>query len=55
MNDEVNITIIGSDFSEEFNGYIEGGIRIARKKIYSLCGQQDPLEYLGTSKTFSKL
>jgi monoamine oxidase len=26
--------VIGSDFSEEFNGYMEGGIRIARKKLY---------------------
>lgn len=31
---EENMIVIGSDFSEQFNGYMEGGIRIARKKIH---------------------
>jgi hypothetical protein len=26
--------IIGSDFSEHFNGYMEGGLRIARERLH---------------------
>ncbi len=42
--------IIGSDFSEICNGYMEGGVRIAREKIYQQLQKDDPLEYLYESK-----
>lgn len=35
--------ILGSDFSDEFAGYMEGAIRIARRKMYAECNSKDPL------------
>lgn len=34
--DEKNLVLLGSDFSEEFEGYMEGAIRIANKKVRRL-------------------
>jgi hypothetical protein len=50
--DEPNLIVLGSDFSDEFNGYMEGGVRLARRKIYALCGSKDPLEHLGAVKSY---
>lgn len=50
--DEKNVIVLGSDFSDEFNGYMEGAIRITRCKIYALCGTADPLEHLGAVRGF---
>lgn len=50
--DEKNVIVLGSDFSDEFNGYMEGAVRLARRKIYALCGTADPLEHLGAVKGF---
>lgn len=44
--------ILGSDFSDEFAGYMEGAIRIARKKMYAQCKSKDPLEHLTEVKGF---
>ena len=44
--------VLGSDFSDEFNGYMEGAVRLTRRKIYALCGTPDPLEHLGAVKGF---
>lgn len=48
--DENNIVFVGSEYSEEFASYMEGAIRVARKKCFSLIGEQDDLfaESVGT-------
>jgi hypothetical protein len=50
--DEKNVVVLGSDFANEFNGYMEGAVRHARHKIYALCGTADPLEHLGAVKGY---
>lgn len=50
--DEQNVVVLGSDFSDEFNGYMEGAVRLARRKIYALCETPDPLASLGAVKSF---
>ena len=32
-SDELNVIFLGSDFSEENPGYMEGAVRVAKKKI----------------------
>lgn len=41
--DEKNIYFVGSEFSDSFASYIEGAIRIARKKVFKLINKEDPL------------
>lgn len=36
LSDEKNVILLGSDFSEEFSGYIEGAVRIANTKVNRL-------------------
>lgn len=43
--------MLGSDFSDDFGGYMEGAVRLARRKIFSLVGKEDPLVGLVTVKT----
>lgn len=50
QSEEKNLVVLGSDFSDEFAGYMEGAIRHARKKIYALCKAADPLDYLRKQK-----
>lgn len=44
--DENGITFIGTEYSLQFPSYMEGAVRVARKKIYELFGEQDPLAHL---------
>lgn len=44
--DQKNIYFVGSQFSDSFASYIEGAIRISRKKAYKLLGKEDPLRHL---------
>lgn len=45
-SDENNLYFVGSEFSDSFASYIEGAIRIARKKAFKLIGKKDPLRHL---------
>lgn len=44
--DEKNIYFVGSEFSDSFASYIEGAVRISRKKAFELIGKEDPLKHL---------
>lgn len=46
FRDENGITFVGSEYSLEFASYMEGAVRITRKKIYGLIGEKDPYEHL---------
>ena len=41
--DEKNVFFVGSEFSDSFASYIEGAIRISRKKAFKLINREDPL------------
>lgn len=45
-NDEQNVYFVGSEFSDSFASYIEGAVRVARKKAFKLIGKKDPLRHL---------
>ena len=36
--DEKNVVLLGSDFADEFSGYMEGAIRIAESKVRKMLG-----------------
>jgi hypothetical protein len=42
--DEKNVYFVGSEFSDSFASYIEGAIRVSRKKAFSLINREDPLQ-----------
>lgn len=44
--DEQNVYFVGSEFSDSFASYIEGAIRVSRKKTFKLIGKEDPLKHL---------
>ena len=44
--DEQNIYFVGSEFSDSFASYIEGAIRVARRKVFKLINKTDPLQHL---------
>jgi hypothetical protein len=40
--DENNLTHIGSEFGDEYGTFMEGAVRLSRKKTYKLIGVADP-------------
>lgn len=40
--DENGVHYIGSEFDEEFGSYMEGALRITRKKVFQLISKSDP-------------
>ena len=42
-DDENSLIFIGSEFSNDFNSFMEGAVRSASKKINSILGQPDPI------------
>jgi hypothetical protein len=38
------VYFVGSEFSDSFASYIEGAIRISRKKAFKLINKEDPLQ-----------
>lgn len=43
---------MGSDFSDDFNCYMEGALQVARKKTYAELKIKDPLDQ---SRIYAKL
>ena len=54
-DDENGIVFIGSEFSEDFNSYMEGAVRSASKKIHSLLNKCDPVVELERKATERQL
>lgn len=53
-DDEDGLIFVGSEFSEDYNSYMEGAVRSASKKISKLFGKEDLVKQLIRKHEFNR-